>query len=235
MILLKKPIVRLGSKLDILLSGVPPYTFEYVSGDNKGSFVGDSYYSPVDAKVKHAVYKATDSIGDELTFTIKLMDNISILLNIIQTCLSLEDNQVVAFNQRWIEPKDQRLYVTAGILGTKVISNGQCNMNIDDDLYEVQNLALQSSYDIKYWSSSSSALNMLGRIVQSLSSNYSQQLQELFGIQIAVRPNTFNNVSSEEGSKYIYRFNLELNILYSELNINKIDYYDVFNTDLITN
>ena len=140
--------------------------------------------------------------------------------------LSLDEDQVVIYNQKWDIPADDRLYITIEYNGTPRIL---CSRNVYNSVTdaEEQNLNTQESIVIGLLSRGLLALQRKEEVLMALASIYSQQQQEENSFQIGyVAP--IQNLSELEASALLYRFDIPIMVFAWYFKTKTSDFYNSF-------
>lgn len=206
--------------------GIAPYSFEVLPGGVGGSIDANGVYTAPNSCGRDTV-RVTDDNSDTQEIEISVMSVIQILCEIIQTEMSLADDQVYIYNQRFKIPKDKRLYVSVGIQSTQTFG---MRRKFDPDTNNLeQTVQLQDTVEINVYSTEEDALNRKEEVLFALNGLKSENLQAAYGFKVARLTSQIQNISNLEGPKIPFRFNITLNILYSKCNTMPVDYYDTFN------
>lgn len=221
-----------GGKLRLdAVGGVAPYSFSLTGDGDGGSIVNSSFYlAPFASNNGFQEIQVTDSNNATAKKTIYLSDYAQVVCNIIKEFMGLEDDQVYVYNEKFIIPKDNRLYVSVGYSGIKTIGN---NSNFNDGI-ESQYITSQAQLNINIMSKNFVILSRKEEVLLALKSSVSQRYQYLNNFRIASVPTTTNDVSGVDGALISYRFNSTINIIYTKFLSRNIDYFDDFEKSIIT-
>jgi len=178
--------------------------------------------------------QAEDSEGTIATATIRVLQPLGLLANIIAVEMGLEENQVHLYNQKFQLPKDQKVYLSVGVLTDKPFSNKVEYKEVSVDevtskLVEVTSTSWRGMCSVEIQSSSTQALLRRHEVVMSLVSTYSEQQQEANSFKIAKLSSNFVNLSKEEGPGIPYRFNISVNMIYSTVKEKDVSYFENIN------
>lgn len=211
--------------------GTAPYTFSLLSGGDGGSIQNGFYFAPRHNPKGFQKIRVTDSNGARKDLTIFILDQLQVVCSVIREYMGLQQDQVYVYNQKFIIPKDNRLYVSVGLQSSKIIGNNSVFKNGEESQY----ITVQAGLSINVMSKSLQAVMLKDDVIMALRSNASQRAQYKNGIRIFAIPTTINDVSGLDGALIPYRFNVSINIMYSIKNKESVDYYDDFERTLITN
>jgi hypothetical protein len=168
----------------------------------------------------------------------------SLIIDILRQEMELPTDSIWVRNQNRVIPKDQGLYVIAGMVDTDYISstNDVIPYEIvqpDPDppisaMKEIQKTITQENIQIDILSRSNTATDRRWEVIAALRSVYSQQVQEANYFKIFRLPTSFLNTSDAEGGSQINRFSVTVachvwyikeKILYNE---SGYDFYNDF-------
>lgn len=154
------------------------------------------------------------------------METLKYICKIIQDNLELDDQHIYIFNQKYIMPTDKGLFVAVGIEGEQVINQGS-DYKMDGGNYtQEQSLIKQGTLSIDVYSYDFSAIDKKDDVILALNSDMSQNMQDKYSFHIGTTPLSINDVSEQDGTKIINRFNITFNIIYGKSKSNKSDYYN---------
>lgn len=156
------------------------------------------------------------------------------ICSLIQNFLQLDNEHIYIYNNKWKIPKDEGLVVCVGCQGIKTISNNSYFEEINGDFSECLEVKANASISINIYSYNTEALYKKEQILMALNSTNSQNLQNLKGFKIFRLPNSFLQANERDGTKILNRFILEFNVIYSDLKVNGVDYYDNISNALLT-
>lgn len=69
------------------------------------------------------------------------MENLQIICSLISNFMNLDNKHCYIYNQKWIIPTDNSLFICVGFSGTKILSNNSYHKTIDgvySEILEVQ-------------------------------------------------------------------------------------------------
>lgn len=162
------------------------------------------------------------------------MTVLTYICDLLQSELELADDQVVEYNNKWIVPNDQRMYVVLTIFSCKPFSNYRSEIATTDGMQTQQVTNFQALLQIDAISRSKIALDRKEEILMALNSIAAEQSQLANGYLIGKITTGFVNNSSIDGAAIPYRFTLSLNIQYAVTKTKDIDFYDSFTKEVHT-
>lgn len=215
--------------------GIAPYTFSLEAG-SKGSITPqglytapdkqDNYQKPTRAKVK--VVDSTPVTPLELTFDVSVMGPLGLIGDIISNFMGLGSGQVMIYNQKYIIPNDEKLYMAINVVSNKPYGNVKKHEEIAGQFCSVQYVNMSSVIDIDLMGRTIEALERKEEVLMALKSDYSINQQAFNSFNIGQLPQSFLNLSSEEGPAIPYRFKISIALQYSVRRVKQVDYYDQF-------
>tara|TARA_Y100001963_G_scaffold17759_1_gene21931 strand:- start:26404 stop:27123 length:720 start_codon:yes stop_codon:yes gene_type:complete len=220
----------------LITGGVEPYTVSLagvgsitVTGADTVSFdSGDTYGS--------AAITVIDDNGEEAVLDIGVMPPIALVANLIEKGLGITGKQISLYNQRNKIPNDDKLYVSVGILTTRMFSNQSDHQEASGVYKNIQSANLSDVLNIRLRSYNSSILSSRIEIAMAFMSDYAKRQMALNSFYIGKLPETFSNVDEQEGPKMIYGFNFNVSLQYKHRKVTNTDYYDSFSDpEIITN
>ena len=118
---------------------------------------------------------------------------IKVVADILQAELSLKNDRVFLYNQKWNIPPDQDLFVVVGFQSAKPfgVKSQYENDPVSGDLVEVQSVNQQETYTIDLISRDHSARMRKQEVILALNSTAAQQAQEQYSFKIANLPHDF--------------------------------------------
>ena len=150
------------------------------------------------------------------------MEYLVAIRKIIKDFMNLEDGQIYLFNQRYIKPNDNRLYICIGFQGHKIISN------IKENILNIQKFTVveQGQISLKVYSYDLVNIDRVYEIIQAINSNECENLQNQLGFYIASQPIQQQQVSEVDGTTVLNCYNLLFNIIFAKRNEKKAVDYD---------
>lgn len=211
------------------VEGTAPYTFSIVSGGGSIDPVSGLYQAG--NTIETVVIQVEDATLEVETYTLAVLGHLELFCMVIREELNLTDEQVYIYNQKYMIPKDHRLYIAVGV--GAVVPIGVYNKGGE------QHGNFRGSYEINLISKGRDALDRKEEVLLALSSDRARRVQALNGFYIAPLSSQFNNLSETEGVSQLFRFNITVNIQYAIAKVNlpdSYDYYDTFNdVEILTN
>lgn len=172
---------------------------------------------------------ATDALGDTAELEINTLTAIGLLADVIKREMNLEDDQVFIYNQEFIIPPDDRLYISVRTASVKPFANNNEYVVNGNDLDSVQFSNFSSLVDINVMSKSEEALTRKEEVILALNSDYSFEQQDTNLIYIPKIPTQFVDIPDIEGGSRLFRFVITVNIHYSERKTSSTKCFDNFN------
>lgn len=157
------------------------------------------------------------------------------LADIIQTELSIPQGRVVLYNQNFKPPKDDDIFVVIALQTPKIISSSNRFEPADAEAEpptndrEVKSVAKSETWIIEITSKNTDAMEQLPAVIASLTSNYSEQLQESNSIRI-FRTATIQDLSFIEGGSSLHRYRIPVIINSTEVIVKDIITYNKYQT-----
>lgn len=142
---------------------------------------------------------------------------ILVVADIINEELSLENGQVVVYNQKYNIPNDDALHIIVGYTSSKVLANNNYPADATVDMDETQQVAMNHQIQIDIFSATSAARLACIEVLMALNSVYAQRQCEAYNMRISRIPTQFNDTSNIEASAILNRFTLTITVdaLYS--------------------
>lgn len=169
------------------------------------------------------------------------MDNTQQLIQelglILRGEMGLKEDQTVMYNQAFAIPPDDRLYISVGVLGGRdfaVKTQHSNDPTKPTELQQVQGINRQEILSFQLFSKSEAALTRNWEVPVALNSTRAQQSQEKFSYKIGNLPTSMNDVSESEGAHRLYRYALTVAVLVAYRKTSPVDFYDTFQTPVIT-
>lgn len=157
-----------------------------------------------------------------------------VIVNILQTEMSLPVDNVWLSNQNRKIAIDEGLYIAVGMVDSQVMSNTNTPYPTNLGMSERQQVLTRDNIQIDLLSKSNSALTRRWEVLAALKSVYSIQQQEEHTFSIFGIPSAFVNASTAEGGSQINRFTLVVAVhtLYTKIKtlVGSEDYFDDFDT-----
>lgn len=160
----------------------------------------------------------------------------AILVDIVRTYMSLQNNQIWQYNQEINIANTLNPYVVIHYLTSIPISSSTSYEVDENDIgHETVFSMSKEIYSIEIASYDRSAILRKDEIIQALKGGYSQNQQAQYGFRIFPLPVTFNNVSKQVGGNMLNRFMIDIALLVTRSSVRELDYYTNFPTQLTPN
>lgn len=160
----------------------------------------------------------------------------AILVDIVRTYMSLQNNQVWQYNQEVNIANSEGLYVVIHYLTSIPISSSTSFEVDEDDVgHETVSSMSKEIYSVEIASFDRSAILRKDEIIQALKGGYSQNQQAQYGFRIFPLPVTFNNVSRQVGGNMLNRFMIDVALMVTRSSTRALDYYTNFPFQLTSN
>ena len=212
------------------VGGTPPYTFKILPGGAGGSVDGSGIYT-APSVTGQDVIEVTDSLGATATALALVKTPLNLFCDVLQQSMGLADGRVYLWDQKIFEPTDMGLYIVVSVLNPKVFGSSRY---LDADGNAVQSVNMHTSLSVDIKSRGPEARDRKEEVIMALNSMYSEQQQEKNSIRIFALPQSFNNLSEEDGAAIPYRFNFTVNIQYFVTKKTSVDFYDSFSQSVET-
>ncbi len=156
---------------------------------------------------------------------------IKVILDIIKTEMDLDDERILIYNQKWILPNTDDIFVYLNYVSEDIIANNTYYEDRVGGFYEVQTLNKRDVIGINIFSRNNTARTRKDEILMALTSTYAQQQSEKYSIKIAEIPMAFNDVSSVEAAAMLNRYNANIGVFSSIVKEKVVDYYTTFSKE----
>jgi hypothetical protein len=163
---------------------------------------------------------------------------ILVLADIIKSELELTDTEdskgntispVMIYNQKYIIPTTKGLFVALSIVSQKVIGSKNSTQPTTGGMQETQELSISTLIQIDAMSRNEQARTRKDEIIMALSSIFSQQAQDTYGMRIAQIPISWLDASAIEGTAILNRYSTTVTIYSITRKIKAMtSYYDDF-------
>lgn len=158
---------------------------------------------------------------------------LKILCNILKTFMNLKDNNIYIYNQKYIVPKDNDIYVCLGIQGEKVLFG---NNNKTYDNVEEINLYKKIAVSVDIYSTDISILEKKDEIKMAFNSDLCERAMEQYFFKIGREPISSNVLSDSYPAELLYRYNyLYSVVLRNTKTIGTTNYYELNNVKIFSN
>ena len=149
---------------------------------------------------------------------------------IIQTYMSLDDDQVVLYSSDWKIPNDNRLYVvirynsvSQNVLAVKSTYNSSANT-------ETSSIVTHERFTIELLSHGTDATDQYSEIFMAFNSQPGELAQEINNIRI-FRAGSVLDLSDVEGSGSLHRIQIPIIISNVQNKTTDVDYFDKFTAE----
>lgn len=160
---------------------------------------------------------------------------IDLIRTILIREMSLDAERVNIYNQKWKIPATEGLFITVEYRGApKIVSSRSTVVDNGADMIEYQDLNVKENVVVGVFSRNTDALVQKENVLMSLSSVYSQQIQEANSFKIFTNLG-IEDVSALEGAGILYRFDISAVIHAWYNRTTKPDYYDSFSVRVRVN
>ena len=163
------------------------------------------------------------------------IEPIKVVAAILKSEMSLANERVVVYNQKWTLPNDSDIFISLGLGTSKVFANRNSTEDREAGFYEVQEINVRESIVIDILSKDSTARERKEEILLALRSVFSQQQQEINSLKIANIPDSFNDISVVEAAARLNRYNITIGVLSWRKKEKVVEYYDSYEYEVETN
>lgn len=213
------------------IGGVPPYVYSVVPGGAGGSINSSTglYTAPVVPTTPAGdTVKVVDAASAVATSQIAVGGVLQLVCDVIRNGLGLAPEQAYIYEQKILIPNDSRLYVAVGFLTCKPFSNIRPWTSGGGGVVANQSTNFSSALSVDIFSRGPAARDQKELVLLALNSVYAEQQQEANSFRIFPITNAFVNLTEQEGSAILYRFNLTVTVQYCVLNNQNVPYFDSF-------
>jgi len=164
---------------------------------------------------------------------IKKGTTINLIRQILMAEMNLPDERIFYYNQDYVLPTDDGLWVIVAFSGSKLYGNRSTTFTDEKtgDFMERQVVHTQEQITVHLMSYNLEALERQYEVPQALASIYAQNLQSQATFKIAPIMNVVD-ASEQEGGKINYRFDWRITVLSWQEKIKLVEYYDSIVTKL---
>jgi hypothetical protein len=155
------------------------------------------------------------------------ISTLTIICDIVKQYLELCDDQIWIYNQKKNIPTDSRLYVVVSYGGATPYANTKRHGGADG-LKAEHAQHVQESIKIDLLSASTAAVDRVCEVLGALLSDYSQSIQERYGLQIAAKPSQIQDTSAAEVTRNLFRTTIDVKVLRAYTQLKSVAYYDQF-------
>ena len=139
---------------------------------------------------------------------------IKCVMDIIKEYMNLDDEHCYIYNQKWIMPADESLYVCIGCSRIETVGNPLKYRRTEKDLIGINRVFVSESYFIEMYSYNNEARIRQLELIACFNSDLAIRTQEFQQFSIGYVPLEFSDVSRAEASKILNRYHTEIKVLY---------------------
>jgi hypothetical protein len=163
---------------------------------------------------------------------------LQILAGVIRAEMLLASDQVVIYNQRWVIPNDERLYVSLNVMGSRPYANnrrmvssfasnplGGAGIAVLNEEQQVSSADLISLHVQSYGDQARVRRN---EVMFALNSTRCEQQMERWGFHVGPLPSSFADCSEGLGTAMLTKYAITFSVLSAQARVNPVDYYDQF-------
>lgn len=212
------------------VGGIAPYTYSVLAGGAGGTITSDGIYTApaIPASPAGDTVQAVDSIGAKVKASISVGGVLQLVCDLIRQYMGLAQDQCYIYEQKILIPNDSRLYVAVGVLTCKPFGNTRPTNGAGSGLQANQSTNFASQLSVDIFSRGPAARDQKELILLALNSIYSEQQQEANSFRVFPITNAFVNLTEQEGSAILYRFNITVTVQYCVSNNQNVPYFDSF-------
>lgn len=224
--------------------GTPPYVYSVLPGGAGGTINSSTgwYQAPqVASSSPNQTYdtvQVTDSLSAVAILPILVGTPLELFCDVVRVGMGLSIGRVMIYDQKWFSPTDYGLWITVGILKCKPFSNIREYATVSSIYSQTQFTNMRATLECDIVSRGPAARDLKEQFIMSLYTQYSEQQQEANSFHIAkIPPNEqFRNLTHIENGKHgtvdgtaiIYRFRINVNIIYAATLISPASYFSNF-------
>jgi hypothetical protein len=220
--------------------GIAPYTFSLVAG-SQGSITSLGVYTAPETpgnyqkstRARILVVDSTPVTPLELTFDVSVLNVLGLLGDSIAEFMGLNNGQIMIYNQKYNIPQDTKPYIALNFVSNKPYASVKKHETISGQFCSVQEISNSAVIDIDIMCRTIEALERKEEILMALKSDYSINQQAFNSFNLSTLPQSFINLTSEEGAAMLYRFKISIALQYTVRRVKQVDYYDQFNEPTI--
>lgn len=139
---------------------------------------------------------------------------IKCVMDIIKEYMELDDEHCYIYNQKWIIPADESLYVCVGCSRIETVGNPLKYRRTEQELISINRVLVAETYFIEMYSYNKEARIRQPELIACFNSDLSVRTQEYQQFSLGFVPLEFTDVSRAEASKILNRFHTEIRVLY---------------------
>lgn len=213
--------------------GTEPYSYAVIPGGAGGTINSSTGLYQAASAMKTDPAKAYDTIrvtdADSNTKSLPILvaDPLFLFCEIIQKELALMPGRVFLWDQKVMQPTDEKMFVAVSMLNCKPFAN---SVKLDSAGNAVQSVNMMATLSLNVISRSTEALLRKEEVLMALASQYSQSQQEANSFNVGKLPpaGQFVNLSNIDGAAIPYRFNISVNMQYFVRKTKAVPYFDDF-------
>lgn len=155
----------------------------------------------------------------------------TLLAQLFRDYMSLKEDHVLIYNQKFKLPDDPGIFVTVAFLAEKTFGTNKRykdNPETAGGRIEVISISKQQTYTVNIFSKDETALERKDEIVAALVSDRCQQMAEKHAFRVAPQPLSFVDLSATEGATRLNRYAITFNVLCWSTSERLIEYFDKF-------
>ena len=160
---------------------------------------------------------------------------LQLLVDILTEEMNLKSDQVVIYNQRWITPNDQRLYLSLHVIGSKPYANNRGYRSrgtfdpstgiVTQFLDEKLSVNVADMISLHVMSYGDQARLRRNEPLFALHSTYAEQQMERWGFHVGPVPSSFSDASEAIGTDFLTRYAITFNVIYAQGVTKPVEYY----------
>jgi hypothetical protein len=180
--------------------------------------------------------QVTDSLGATTTAKILVGHIFQLFCDVIQTYMNLPVGRVYMWDQKIMQPTDEKLFIPIYNLNPRPFANTtKFRQNFAmTGLNQIQTTVINATMQIEVKSRSTEAFDRKEEVIQALHSYYSLSQQEKNGFKIFEVPEDVVNLSEIDGAAIPYRFAITTKIQYRNTKVTPVPYYDTYQVTQVT-
>jgi hypothetical protein len=178
------------------------------------------------------IVQARDSLGAIATASITVGNALILFCDIIQNQMALDSRHIYLWDQKILQPTDEKLYVAVSVPTCRPFGNTISYDGTGSGLNAIQYVNMMATVDVDIISRGPAARDQKEFVLMALNSTYSEQQQEANSFYISRLPagNRFINLSEIDGAAIPYRYKISMAMQYTVTNVQAVSYFNVFAT-----
>lgn len=178
--------------------------------------------------------QVTDSLGATAVSKILVGTPFLLLCDVIQTYMNLPVGRVYMWDQKIMQPTDEKLFIPIYNLNPRAFANTTKFCPSVAGMNQIQTTYINDHLQIEIKSRSTEAFDRKEEVIEALHSYYSISQQEKNGFKIFEVPEDVVNLSEIDGAAIPYRFAITTKIQYRKTKVTPVPYYDTFQVTQVT-